>query len=165
MGSILVRQFVIVLIFVGVAALSAHAGSEHKLPLDRLAAEADVIVQGRVEEIDTRQASDRRPISTVVKISVERQFKGPKVSSVIIEQAGGSQGEVTLAVPGSAEFSSGENVILFIAPARSGGVFNIVGGKQGKFTVKTRPGSMDEIVEDFAHRTESLDRFIAGLQK
>jgi hypothetical protein len=140
------------------------AGTLEKLSFDRLSGEADVIVRGRVEEITTRKASDRRPISKIIRISVERQFKGPKVSAVTIEQSGGSEGEVTLAVPGSPEFSSGEDVILFLT-RRRGGSFNIVGGKQGKFTAKTLPGNNNAVVEDFAHRTEDLNTFIDRLGK
>lgn len=164
MSSSLFCRLIAVLILLGIAARPAQATTEQKLSPAELSAEADVIIHGRVEAITSRQASARRPISTIVEVSVERQFKGPKVSTVMIEQAGGSHGDVTLGVPGSAEFSSGENVILFMKQ-RSRGVFNIVGGKQGKFTVRTAPGSAHEIVEDFAHRTEALDTFVARLQK
>ena len=165
MSSSFVHRLIAVLILLGAAAFSVQASTEQKLSLAQLNAEAEVIVRGRVEEITTREASDRRPITTVIRISVERQFKGPKVSSVTIEKAGGSQGELTLGIPGSPEFSAGEDVILFVKQRRSRAAFNIVGGKQGKFTIKTEPGTGNEVVEDFAHRTEALDSFIAGLQK
>jgi hypothetical protein len=156
-------RLIAVLVLLGTGAFPAQASTEQKLSLAQLSAQADVIIRGQVETITTRQASDRRPISTMIQISVERQFKGLKVSTVTIEQPGGSQGDVTLGVPGSPEFSPGENVILFIG--RSRGAFKIVGGKQGKFTIKTAPESSKEVVEDFGHRTEDLDRFIARLQK
>lgn len=164
MNSSFFCRLIAVLISLGTGGFPAQATTEQKLSLAQLSAEADVIIRGRVEATTTRQASDRRPISTIVEVSVERQFKGPKVSTVMIEQAGGSQGDVTLAVPGSPEFSSGEVVILFMKQ-RSRGVFNIVGGKQGKFIVKTVPETSREVVENFAHRTEALDSFIARLQK
>ena len=165
MSSGLFCRLIAVLVLLGTGAFPAQASTQQKLSLAQLSAQADVILRGQVETITTRQASDRRPISTMVQVSVERQFKGPKVSTVTIEQAGGSQGDVRLAVPGSPEFSAGENVILFIRQGRSRGAFNIVGGKQGKFTIRTAPESSKEVVEDFAHRTEDLDSFIARLQK
>jgi hypothetical protein len=145
-----------------IAASLLQAGTVEKLSFDRLVREADVIVRGRVEEITTRQPSERRPITKVIKVSVERQFKGPKVFSVMIEQPGGSQGEVALGVPGLPEFSSAEDVILFLKRQR-GGAFDIVGGKQGKFTAKISPGSNNDVVEDFAHRTEALNSFVDRL--
>ena len=99
---------------------------------------------------------------TIITVSIERQFKGPQVSSVTIEQPGGSLGDIAQGVPGLPEFSSGEEVIVFLKRQR-GGAFNIVGGKQGKFTAKTQPGSREEVVEDFAHRTEALDSFLNRL--
>src|SRR5687768_13781473 len=75
-----------------------------KLAIDRLIVEADLVVRGRVEELKTRQAPDRRSISTVVSVSVETQFKGAEVSSVTLEQPGGAMGDVVQGVPGLSEF-------------------------------------------------------------
>ena len=144
------------------AAGFVQATTLQKLSLDRLIGEADLIIKGRVEELKTRQVSDRRSMITIVTVSIERQFKGPQVSSVTIEQPGGSLGDIAQGVPGLPEFSSGEEVIVFLK-RQPGGAFNIVGGKQGKFTAKTQPGSREEVVEDFAHRTEALDSFLNRL--
>ena len=157
------RVLQIFLIFIGLSAASlVQTSTIQKLSFDRLIGEADLIVRGRVDEIKSRQASDRRSMTTVVTITIERQFKGPKVSSVTIEQPGGTLGDVSLSVPGLAEFTSGEDVILFLKRKR-GDTLDIVGGKQGKFTAKTQPGSYNEVVEDFAHRTEALDSFLGRL--
>jgi hypothetical protein len=139
-----------------------QATTLQKLSFDRLIGEADLIIKGRVEELKARQVSDRRSMITIVTVSIERQFKGPQVSSVTIEQPGGSLGDIAQGVPGLPEFSSGEEVIVFLKRQR-GGAFNIVGGKQGKFTAKTQPGSREEVVEDFAHRTEALESFLDRL--
>ena len=158
----IVRQLSIFFVLICLAAASfAKASTVQKLSFDRLIDKADLIVRGRVEELETRQASDRRSVSTIIKVSIEKQFKGPKVFSVTIEQPGGSLGDVVQGVPGLAEFSSGEDVILFLTRQRAG-IFNIVGGKQGKFTVKTQSGS-NKVVEDLAHRTEALDSFLDRL--
>jgi hypothetical protein len=146
------------------AASFAQASTFEKLSFDRLIGEADVIVKGRVEELKTRQAADRRSATTVITISVASQFKGAKVSSVAIEQPGGSMGEVVQGVPGLPEFSPGEEVIVFLKRQRSG-AHTVVGGRQGKFSAKTLPGSNQEIAEDYAHRTETLDSFLDRLAK
>jgi hypothetical protein len=145
-----------------VTASIVEARTVQRLSLDRLISEADLIVRGRVEKIKHQQAADGRSVTTVVTVSVDRQFKGPHVSSVDIEQPGGSIGEMVQAVPGSPEFSSGEDVVLFLKRQR-GGTFKIVGGKQGKFTAKIQPQSNNWVVEDFARRTESLDSFLDRL--
>lgn len=147
-----------------VAASFVQASTAEKLSFDRLIGEADLIVKGRVEELKTRQAPDRRSVTTVVTVAVANQFKGAKVSSITIEQPGGSMGEVAQGVPGLPEFSAGEDVIVFLKRQRSG-AYSIVGGKQGKFTVKSQPGTTNEVVEDIAHRTETLDSFLDRLVK
>ena len=139
----------------------AQASTLQKLSFDRLVEEADVIIRGKVEELKNRPASDQSSVRTIIKISVTQQLKGQKVSSVTIEQPGGSLGEVVQGVPGLAEFSSGEDVFLFLKRSRLG-TFTLVGGRQGKFTTKSQPGSSG-VVEDFARRTAALDRFLERL--
>jgi len=146
------------------AAGLVRGSTVEKLSFDRLIDEADVIVKGRVEEVKTRPASDRRFVTTVVTVSVVSQFKGAEVSSITIDQPGGSMGDVVQGVPGLPEFSAGEDVIVFLKRQRSG-AYSIVGGKQGKFSAKTQPGSNQEVAEDYAHRTETLDSFLDRLVK
>jgi hypothetical protein len=153
----------IVLSFVCLVTASiVEARTVQRLSFDRLISEADLIARGRVEKLENQQAADGRSVTTVVTVSVDRQFKGPKVSSVTIEQPGGSMGDIAQGVPGLPEFSSGEDVVLFLKRQR-GGTFKVVGGKQGKFTAKTQPESNNWIVEDFARRTEGLDSFLDRL--
>lgn len=153
------------ILFIALAAASfVQASTAEKLSFDRLIGAADLIVKGRVEELKTRQSPDRRSVTTVVTIAVANHFKGAKVSSVTIEQPGGSMGEVAQGVPGLPEFFTGEEVIVFLKQQRNG-AYSIAGGKQGKFSVKTQPGSNQAIAEDFAHRTETLDSFLDRLVK
>jgi hypothetical protein len=147
-----------------VTASIVEARTVQRLSFDRLISEADLIARGRVEKLENQQAADGRSVTTVVTVSVDRQFKGPKVSSVTIEQPGGSMGDIAQGVPGLPEFSSGEDVVLFLKRQR-GGTFKVVGGKQGKFTTKTQPESNNWIVEDFARRTENLDSFLDRLTR
>jgi hypothetical protein len=158
-----VHRLIICFSFIGLVGASfVEASTVQKLSFDRLIGEADFIVLGRVEELKSQQGRDRRSVSTVVTVSIDRQFKGPKLSSVTIEQPGGSMGDIAQGIPGLPEFSSGEDVVLFLKRQR-GGTFKIVGGKQGKFTAKTQPQSNNWVVEDFARRTESLDSFLDRL--
>lgn len=125
------------ILFIALAAASfVQASTAEKLSFDRLIGAADLIVKGRVEELKTRQSPDRRSVTTVVTIAVANHFKGAKVSSVTIEQPGGSMGEVAQGVPGLPEFFTGEEVIVFLKQQRNG-AYSIAGGKQEKFSVKT----------------------------
>jgi hypothetical protein len=156
------RRLSVLLVYLALAAASStQASTVQKLSFERLVDEADVIVRGKVQELKNSPASDRSSVSTLIRVSVEKQFKGVKVSSVTVEQPGGFLGTVVQSVPGSAEFSSGEDVILFLKRRREG-AFAVVGGKQGKFTAKAQPGKSG-VVEDFAHRSEALDTFLDRL--
>jgi hypothetical protein len=146
-----------------VGVISVEATTVQKLSFDRLIREADVIVRGRVENVKSHQAAGGS-VTTIVTVAVEKQFKGSQVSSLNIEQPGGSMGDVAQAVPGSPEFSSGEDVFLFLK-RKGRNTFEVVGGKQGKFTAKIQPDGNNWIVEDFARRTEKLDTFLDRLTR
>jgi hypothetical protein len=142
------------------AAISAGASTVERLSLDQLIEHADVIVRGRVEDITARSAPRGRA-RTFISLTVEKQFKGTPQNTVFIEQPGGATGDIALAVPGLPKFSTGENVIVFLKRRRDG-AFAVVGDTQGKFNAKTGSGG-NEIVEDFAHRTEPLGSFLDRL--
>jgi hypothetical protein len=147
-----------------VGASFVEATTVQKLSFDRLIREADVIVRGRIEKLKSQEAAGGGAITTVVTVSVEKQFKGAQVSSINIKQPGGSIGDIAQGVPGSPEFSSDEDVFLFLK-RKGRGTFEIVGEKQGKFTVKNQAGGNRWIVEDFARRTEDLETFLDRLTR
>jgi hypothetical protein len=141
-------------------AIGANASTVERLSLDQLIELADVIVRGRVTDI-TAQSAPRGRARTFTSLAVEKQFKGAPQDTIIIEQPGGATDDIALAVPGLPKFSTGENVIVFLKRRRDG-AFTVVGDRQGKFNAKTGSGG-NEIVEDFAHRTEPLGSFIDRL--
>jgi hypothetical protein len=149
------------LTFVAAVAL---ASTVQKLSFDRLVDASDLIVEGRVEEVKASRSPDGGFSTTRIAISVAEQFKGKKVSSVLIEQSGGTIGDVVQASPGTAEFSSDEQVILFLQ-RQTHETYTVVGGKQGKFIIGAKSGGDQRIVQDFAHRTETHDSFIDRLAK
>jgi hypothetical protein len=140
------------------------ATSAQKLSLEQLVRQADLIVKARVQEISAQQPPDPSTLATVVALDVEEQWKGPKTSQVTLKQPGGSAGEITQRVMGLPEFSVGEEVILFLKK-QPDGRYATVGGKQGKFTIKTDPRSGKEMVEDLAARKQELREFLSRLKE
>ena len=143
----------------------SEASTGQKLSLEQLAEQADAIVRGRVEETKTRQSSDGAFANTRIVVSVEEQFKGDKISSLTIRLPVGSIGDLVQGAPGTPEFAQGDTVIVFLQRERQQGTYRLVGGKQGKFTAKSEPGSDVKIIEDAARRVESYDRFLDRLSK
>ena len=158
------RAALVFSVFLLVAESVAVASSARKLSLDELARQADVIVKGRVQKLQTKTSSDRSTITTAVTLAVDEQWKGAPASSLSIEQPGGSSGGITQRVAGAAEFALDEKVIVFLK--REGrGHYVTVGGRQGKFTVKTDAQTGSDFVEDLSAKRWQPDEFLARLQE
>jgi len=139
---------------------AALAETLQKLSLEELTREADVIVRGRIQKVTSQESPDRSNVTTLVEVSVVEQWKGPKASSLFLNQPGGSAGGLAQAVPG---LPVGEDVILFLKEI-DGGYFSTVGGKQGKFVIKTDPQNKKEAIEDLTGRSSSLSDFLIRLK-
>jgi len=133
-----------------------------KLSLEHLTREAEVIVRGRIEKVSSEETPDRSNITTLVEVAVEEQWKGPETRTVALRQPGGSVGGITQVVSGLAQFSVGEEAILFLKTAE-GGRFVTVGGNQGKLVVMIDPGSRKETIKDVTGKSQSLSDFLHRL--
>ena len=142
---------------------AALAETLQKLSLEELTREADVIVRGRIQKVTSQESPDRSNVTTLVEVSVVEQWKGPKASSLFLNQPGGSAGGITQAVPGLPHFSLGEEVILFLKRIENDR-FATVGGRQGKFVVKTDPQSKKEFVADLTGKSEAASDFLIHLR-
>jgi hypothetical protein len=140
----------------------ANAQSVH-LALEDLAKSADVIVMGRIEKISTQPAPDRSNITTQIEVAVIEQWKGKETPSVIINQSGGSAGEITQAVPAKPQFAVGEEAILFLTDINNG-LYRVVGSRQGKLLVKTDPHTQQQITQDVIGQTQPLKEFVKSLK-
>lgn len=135
-----------------------------RLTLEELVRRADLVVRGRVREIASHEAPDRSVITTAVILFVEEQWKGPKVSGITLEYPGGSAGGITLRVTDIPQFSRAEEVILFLKQHEDGQLATI-GGKQGKFTIKTDLQSGRAMVEDLTSRKQDMESFLQRLRE
>ena len=129
--------------------------------LQALIRDADLIVRGRVEAIKPTPRTGGA-LSTIVVISVREQWKGPRLSTLRVAQPQGTEGEITQAVPGLPTFRVGEDVILFVVRAERG-TYGVLGGKQGKFSIRTDPQSGRPVVEDLAGTRLELTQFLGSL--
>lgn len=93
------------------------------------------------------------------KSSIEEQCKGPRTSTITIEQPGGSVGTITQHVTGLAHFTVGEEIIIFLSKQEDGSLAT-VGGKQGKFLLKTDPQNKKEVIENVTGKSQDLSDFV-----
>ncbi len=129
--------------------------------LEQLVREADLIIQGRVQAVTP---GPKGTLTTSVVVSVEDQWKGTRRKTVRLILPRGSEGGITQEVPGIPTFRVGEEVILFLVRDLRRG-YEILRGKQGKFSIKTDPQTGMPVVEDLAGSRSDLAQFRKALSK
>lgn len=143
---------------------SALATTAQKLSLEQLVREADLVLRGTVREVSSQEAKDRFTILTTVVVTMEEQWKGPKASTVILRQPGGTAGEISQRVMGLPEFSVGEELILFLKKQKDGH-YVTVGEKQGKFRIRSNAQTGTRMVEDLTGKRQEEESFVRRVKE
>jgi len=120
-----------------ITASFAAATTVEKMSLRDLAKKSDAIVLARVEDQSARYDSNKE-IYTYITLRVLEPVKGPKKDDVItIRQLGGTVDKIASIVPGTPNFRTGEEVVLFLTGKDRAGYPWVMGLQQGKYTVST----------------------------
>ena len=125
-----------------------------KMPLERMADVAKVIVRARCVSNSTRW--DAGEIWTLTTFEVAEAWKGLATERVTVRLLGGTVGSLTSTVSGVPRFRAGEEVILFLEPTARGD-FTVVSWQQGTFRVGRDPRSGAEIVTQDTAAFETFD--------
>jgi len=96
------------------------------------------VVRGTVSEVSSFWNAERTKIFTETTITVDETYKGVPAGTVRIRQLGGVVGNVRVTVHGALQWKQGEEVLLYLEPARSG-AFHVSGFSQGKFNIQRDP--------------------------
>ncbi len=133
-----------------------------EMPLDRIAADADAILRGRVVAASSRWNDENTTIVTDVTVAVTAAWKGaaPAGGRVTLTVPGGEVGEIGVAVEHAPAFDSGEDVVLFLEQDRGAGT-RVLYDEQGKYTVA--PG--EEWIVGYTHLPVRFDDFKARLAR
>ncbi len=129
------------------AAGSASSAVMERLSLDELARSADLVVIGTVVSRASRHDAPPRAdrIVTDVVVRVDRSIRGESAGEVVVTVPGGEVDGRGQIVTGAPVLHPGEEVVLFLHPARAtvvGPRRAIVGFSQGLFVVhRERPGA------------------------
>ena len=116
------------------AAALASATTLLALDVPALTKGSSVVARATVKSSEARWAKDGGRIMTDVVLEVTEPWKGSPGKQVIVMQPGGVVGEVGQLVHGTAHFSVGEDVVVFLEPR--GDRFLLTGMLQGKFKVE-----------------------------
>lgn len=115
--------------------LPAVATTMLRLDVPELVQSSDTVVHGTVRRVESRWSGDRRRILTDVEIQVTEALKGQPGSTVLLIQPGGSVGDIGQTVHGSASFTPGEEVVVFLE-RKGASAFKLSGMAQGKYQVR-----------------------------
>ena len=158
-----IATFLILLVGVVFAAAPSEVAycQSAALSTESLVQSADVIVVGKVTAMNSEWSSDRSRIYTRVTISVDQQIKGEaSESSVTITIPGGEVDGIGEVYSHTAKFTENEGVVVFAEKDRQGNL-RVIGGDEGKATVRKEKGSGRYLVSD----GESLEMFTDMLKR
>lgn len=151
-----------VLVFLGVfSGLCGPAAATSVLQISfaELCSVADIIVDGRVVQIDVREDADTPFIWTHVTIEVieliESEFDGDRIELAFL---GGSVGERSMQVSQMTVPQLGERGIFFIESRVRRQIHPLLGWQQGHFRIESGPDGTEQI-------TASRRRVVSGVSK
>jgi hypothetical protein len=98
----------------GCLTLSAAAAELPQLSLEDLARQSDAIVAGRVVRTWAAKDSEGRFVWTHHEMQVATTLKGAAQSTIDICEPGGTLNGMSVQIPGSTDFSVGEQVAVFL---------------------------------------------------
>ncbi len=130
-----ISTLVRVLAAASLAASVARASTLVSMSLEQLTEASSDIVQGRVAGQTDRWNDAHTQIVTLTSIKVEEAYKGNPTSTVVIEQMGGTVGNVSAFVPGEMTFNPQGEYVLFLEPAAAGSYYRLVGMTQGAYRI------------------------------
>jgi hypothetical protein len=124
-----------------VASPSARASLVEALDLAALVERADEVVLARVVSMESH-FNDKGRIVTDVTMQVEEAEKGTRTPGavVVVEQLGGSVGDLGMRIAGEPTYEVGEVVLLFGRRATGLDVLRPVGMSQGAMRIELRNG-------------------------
>ena len=113
----------------------ASATTLVRMSLSQLAQASSTIVEAHVVAQTTRVNASHTRIYTYTTVQLDKALKGSPPTTLVIEQPGGTVGNVHVRVPGTALLRPQSQYILFLEPARSTQAYHMVGMMQGAFRV------------------------------
>ncbi len=125
------------LLAVTIAAAPATATTIVPMDLEDLAASAELVVTGEVEDIVHAELADGR-IVTRVSIAVGEAWKGDPPQPLVLVERGGIVGEVGEMIYGAPSYQRGEPVVVFASRTALGWQTNHM--LQGKFRIVQSAG-------------------------
>lgn len=141
-------------LFAALAALldpAAHATSFVHVPFPQSVDEAPTIVRGTTgrSRADWAVGPDgSKRIFTYTDLEVRESIKGELQTGARIQlrALGGEKGGIGMQVPGTAEFTPGEDTVVFLSEKNPDGTYDVKGMAMGKYSIATDQSSGKEML-------------------
>ena len=107
-----------------------------ELPLEELVKEADLIVVGTVENVESEFIQGK--IFSFATISVKSRIKGElqaQQNRIVVKFPGGKIGDIGMKIEDSPDYKKDKEVIVFLKSVQGESHFTTVGACRGKFTI------------------------------
>ncbi len=134
----------------------AQATTFAKTTLKKLVKSSTLVITARVEKVESRWDEKHEKIFTYTTLSILEQMKGTlSEKSLTIQELGGKVGSQALVVDGSAQFSEGEETLLFLVYHRQR--YWVHSMAMGKFTIAEESGRKIAVNDNIAKDLIQLD--------
>jgi hypothetical protein len=132
----------------GLARSAARATVMIEVPFDRLVAESDLVVHGRVVRTGARlvdEGGGLEPHSVAVLALIEVLRGTPPGAEVVIDEIGGRVQGTEMRIAGTPEYRQGEEVVVFLR-ALPDGTYRTYAMAQGRFEVLPALAGAERVV-------------------
>ncbi len=122
---------------------SAPATSFYIRPLPDFAADASVIVRGKITKVHAEYGltqNGERTIVTLGEVNVDEVLRGDVGNRITIRKLGGTKDGVTLEIAGSPDFKEGEDRVYLLGPKNSDLSHDVIGLQLGEFDLIEQNG-------------------------
>jgi hypothetical protein len=113
---------------------AVRATTVPRLSFEQLTDASEVIASGEVTQSWAAWDNEHKYIWTHYRLNVADTAKGARVSSLEFAEPGGALGDVSMMIPGTVRYSTGDRVTVFLARMPNG-YLRTTGWAQGKYTV------------------------------
>lgn len=142
------------------AELGAIRASAITMGVEQLVQASTDILRGRVSNQESRWNETNTQIVTLTTVTVEERIKGRAPATVVVEQPGGTVGNMHSDAPGAVSFQEGGDYVLFLEPAKlNPSRLMVVGMVQGAYRIYRDATSNEERViqasSKFAERDQT----------
>lgn len=134
----------LVLLALILAAIPASATTLVRQGLDKLTAENEMVVHGRVLDLHSYWNADHSFILTDVRVRPSQIVKGSNGGDVTLTVMGGQVGELSTVIIGGADLAAGSEYVLFLSHVD-------LPGAAHRLTVRDHVQGVFEVVKGRAH--------------